>query len=542
MTIQSPLDGNAVELSQKYFDAAMALGKVGRPQSQQVFLNKALDLHVTTGYLRVAFSLAHKLGDYAAAQKALDQIRPLLSESAKDQAWLERPVKLLKSFPVNANALLPMLEQRQPLAYKPIPGRICYMLHNSLPISSGGYATRAHGLAQGLTDLGYEVIAVTRPGFPVDTTGVAPQDVVLSERVDNIEYRRILEPGRHTHKGQHYVLEAAKALETAYRELRPQAVIAASNHLTSLPAQIAARALGIPFIYEVRGFWEVTRLSREPEFGATKAYADLTRLEALSAENADHVFTLTTPMREELVARGVPEKLISLLPNSCDPTKFSIRERDETLAAELGIPKGVPVIGYIGSFVQYEGLDHLAAACALLVKRGLDFRLMLVGNENVSGTDKGPITLEVERIAEKEGLQSRLIMPGRVPHEVVANYYSLIDIAPFPRKPQPVTEMVSPMKPLEAYAMGKTVVASNVRALEEMVEHNVTGMLFEKGNVEDLADTLARLVSDAALRERLGQAGRKWVSQERTWQNTAKRAEAILTALRVAKASHVIER
>lgn len=129
-------------------------------------------------------------------------------------------------------------------------------------------------------------------------------------------------------------------------------------------------------------------------------------------------------------------------------------------------------------------------------KQGIEFRLLLVGNENASGQGRGPISEEIINIAETNGFSEWLIMPGRVPHEEVENYYSLIDIAPFPRKPWPVCEMVSPMKPLEAFAMEKAVVVSSVRALQEMVEHEQTGLIFEKGNVESLANVLERLVVD----------------------------------------------
>ena len=218
-------------------------------------------------------------------------------------------------------------------------------------------------------------------------------------------------------------------------------------------------------------------------------------------------------MRDELIARGVDAGKITLLPNSCVPEKFPPQPRDQALAAKLNIPADVPVIGYIGSFVQYEGLDNLTQAAAILKGRGLEFRLLLVGNENVSGQSKGPITAAIEAAADEGGLTDWLIMPGRIPHEEVAAHYSLIDIAPFPRKPQLVTEMVSPMKPLEAMAMEKAVVASSVHALTEMVRDGETGLLFEKGNVEALADTLERLIKDPALRQRLG--GRPAMGRDR---------------------------
>ena len=312
---------------------------------------------------------------------------------------------------------------------------------------------------------------------------------------------------------------------------RPEWVVAASDYMTALPALIAARRLGLPFLYEVRGFWEVTRQSREPGFERSEDFRIQGLLDAEVARRADHVFTLTGPMRDELVRRGVNPATITLLPNSCDPERFAPRARDAALAARLGIPASVPVIGYIGAFVQYEGLEDLVAAGALLRGRGRDFRLLLIGGETTSGAEKGPVTAEIERIAAETGLGDRLIMPGRVPHEEVAVYYSLIDIAPFPRKPQPVTEMVSPMKPLEALAMEKAVVVSSVAALTEMIADGETGLVFAKGDVASLAEVLDRLIGDRGLRARLGRNGRDWVVRQRTWAEMGRRVRATLEAL-----------
>lgn len=528
----SDLDTPAVDpaaASRQYVEAADTLGRFGRSASKLFMLKMALDLHADPMIMRKIFATAMELEAYPDAIEALHRIEPFLlsSESEKDQNWLQIARRKVLGRPLVPAVIEPRLRQRAPRTDSPVKGRICYVLHNALPFASGGYATRAQGLAKGLQAQGFEVIGITRPGFPVDTTDIRKEDVPASSNTDGISYRHLVSPDRNEVKGEEYVIQSAEVLKGVFQELRPALVLAASNHLTSLPAQLAARALGIPFMYEVRGFWEVTRISREPKFKKSLSYARFSRLEALSAIYADHVFTLTTPMQEELVARGVPEQQISLLPNSCDPARFAPRERDLELAARLGIPPDVPVIGYIGSFVQYEGLDDLARACAMLARRGLDFRLLLVGSEDVSSNTKGPVTAAIEEAAADEALAHRLIMPGRIPHDQVAAHYSLIDIAPFPRKPQPVTEMVSPIKPLEAYAMGKVVVASSVQALAEMVQHNQTGMLFEKGNVEALADVLQELILHPELRRSLAAVGRKWVLQERTWERTAAQAREV---------------
>jgi glycosyltransferase involved in cell wall biosynthesis len=192
------------------------------------------------------------------------------------------------------------------------------------------------------------------------------------------------------------------------------------------------------------------------------------------------------------------------------------------LAADLGINDETAVIGYIGTFVDYEGLEDLVSAAAIVRRTHSNFKILLVGAESVVETSLGPVTRKINETVEKEGLKDHIILAGRVPHSEVERYYSLIDIAPFPRKPWRVCEMVSPMKPLEAMAMKKAVIVSSVQALAEMVQHEVTGLVFEKANIESLAETIIRLIGDRKLRAQLGENAREWVKNERTWEYSTK--------------------
>jgi glycosyltransferase involved in cell wall biosynthesis len=494
-----------------------AVSKSAGPDTDFALAELALELDRSELVLRGFFWAAQRTLRLEAAFSAFSEFESLGQRhpSPTHAGYLEK----LGRSPIVQLGLLNLVAEQKVDSIEAVPRRVCYVLHNSLPYSSGGYATRAHGVCGGLSEAGYEVIVLTRPGFPLDTkpeltaADVAPQDVV-----DGIRFVRTLEPQRSTGVPiVPYVRAAALAMEGRLREWRPEIVVAASNYRTALPALIAARRLGIPFVYEVRGFWEVTRLSREPEYANTVAFATQSLLESRVAQLSDRVFTLTEPMREELVLRGVPAAKVDLLPNSCDPSRFVPRQRDLALASKLGIPNGVTVIGYVGTFVDYEGLEDLALACANLKAQGQVFRLLLVGNENASGANRGPISEEILRIAHSEGLAEWLIMPGRVPHEEVEAYYSLIDIAAFPRKPWPVCEMVSPMKPLEALATGKAVLVSSVRALTEIIADGKTGRVFEKGNIASMTDKLAQLIADPGLRGELGRTGREWVIRERTW-------------------------
>lgn len=510
--------------------AGKFLSGQGYKEAEYPLAQAALALDRSEGTLRNAFWPVSRANDFTLACDIIHQIE-LLYGKTPNTTQQQRLVKM-KSIPAYLLSIVRNVRPATVRQIESVPNRLCYVLHNTLPYSSGGYATRSHGVATGMREAGWDVVVLSRPGFPVDTKSeLSDMDLPMIDTVDGISYVRTLEPSRSKTKGNTYILAAADALEARFREFRPAVVMAASNNITAIPALLAARRLGLPFIYEIRGFWEITRLSRESEYGDSPQFRLQSMLEAATAEAADHAFTLTEPMRDELVSRGVPYGHIDLLPNSCDPMRFEPSMRDQRLAKKLGIPLGVPVIGYIGTFVEYEGLEYMAEACALLKQQGLEFRLLMVGNENTSDQSRGPITEQIIQVAEQNGFADWLILTGRIPHEQVEAHYSLVDIAPFPRKPLPVCEMVSPMKPLEALAMEKAVVVSSVRALVEMIQDGKTGLVFEKGNVQSLATTLMRLIESPELRAQLGRNGREWVERERTWAQVGSKAGAIMTRI-----------
>ncbi|WP_374675005.1 glycosyltransferase [Ideonella sp.] len=401
---------------------------------------------------------------------------------------------------------------RQPRVGRPVsapePGRVLNLLAYSLPYTSNGYATRSHGLLTALQAAGWDVRPATRPGYPGDADRAHKgSDLPPMDRVGRLDYRRLLASSRRRLGHTPYLLAAADEIGELVRVLRPGLVHAASNYMTALPAAIAAREAGLPFVYEVRGFWDVTRASSDPGFMHTAECRQLRAFERELLQVADALVTLTGPMAEELVRRGAPADRIRVAPNAVDG-QLSPRPRRAALARQLGMPDGVPVIGYIGSFVDYEGLDDLVAACALLRDRGLAFHLLLVGD----GLARDAVLAQVQAA----GLQDRTCAVGRIPHDDVADHYALVDLCPFPRKPWPVCELVSPLKPLEAMALGKCVLVSSVAAMADMVREGDTGVVVPKGDVVAWATALeARLrAGDAAA---FGARARAWVRGHRTW-------------------------
>lgn len=404
--------------------------------------------------------------------------------------------------------------------YEPREDAVLSVLAQSLPHRSGGYATRSHGVATGLANLGWDVTGVTRPGFPYDRWSASDNRVVEpADTVDGITYHRLLTSARAypQYPLRSYIDGYTKSLAKHAREHRAALIHASSFHVNGLAAQAAAAQLGVPFVYEMRGLEELMKVSRDPAFEQSDRYRLLEHLETTICQAADRVFVITAALGRLMEERGVPAEKIVVLPNGVHAEQFQPRPRDTELEAALGVA-GKTVIGYAGSLVDYEGLDLLLDAVATLKERRTDFHLVIVGD--------GHYESALHRQAERLGVGDVVTFTGRVPHEEVARYLSLFDVAPFPRQPLPVCEAISPIKPFESMAMGKAVVTSSVAALTEIVADGETGLVFDKGCATDLARVLERYLDDPELRVRHGDAARAWVRAERDWSSIVKIVDA----------------
>lgn len=446
-----------------------------------------------------------------------DWSRQQLRKVAKTDRYMSHYQLATKGFPFPKKSPEPK--------YTPDQQRIFYLLHNSLPHHSAGYATRTHGLLRGIRGHGWDVQGVTRLGYPYDMPkmeSLGPVERTVT--VDDVPYHRLSTTEGLEMKSpiQGYIARYSKALQKLAAESQPFVLHAASNHWNGLAAVTTARRLGIPSIYEVRGLWEVTRGSRDPNWMGGGMYRYMARMEADAAANADKVITITNALREELIARGVDERKITVVPNGVETSRFTPRERNQELAARHGL-QDKTVVGYVGSILDYEGLGLLIDAAQKLKQERDDVAFLLVGD--------GAELAQFREKVESENLTDIVIFTGRVPHHEVEDYYSIIDICPFPRLPLPVCEMVSPLKPFEAMAMGKAIIASDVAALSEIVKDQENGLLFEKGNAASLTDSLRKMLDDSDLRERLAENGRKWVRNERDWNHLAERVSLIYSSL-----------
>lgn len=412
-----------------------------------------------------------------------------------------------------------MPARRSAPAYVPT-GNVLYLLHNRLPYNSGGYATRTHGLLTGIVkNSNFKMHGVSRPGYPSDhakhISKPLPKNIPRVDVVDGIEYFALDQKIRRSSLTMTEYIEAyAKEVEALAIEKKASVIHAAANFPNGLAASLAARRLGIKSVYEVRGLWEITRLSRQEDWDETDQFRFMAKMEAEACNAADAVITITEALKDLMVSRGVDGSKITVAPNCVHTDLFSPLEKDQKLAKELGISNDDTVIGYIGSIVNYEGLDDLLEALALLVQDGVtNFKFLLVGD--------GAVLNELKQQVVELGLQSYVVITGRVPHEEVQRYYSLVDITPFPRKPYLVCEAVSPLKPFEAMASQKAVIVSSCAALTEIIQDGENGLVFEKGNIFSLRDVIKRLIADNDLRSALATSGRSWVIRERDWKNSS---------------------
>ncbi len=400
-------------------------------------------------------------------------------------------------------------EAATPGVYVADPQCILYVASSSQPYHTTGYTTRTHHLLESLKAQGWAVHCVTRPGYPADRPDSRNLDAAALNLIDGVPYERL--PGMHRREVAYdqYLLQAADVLEQTARRLRPAVIHAASNYEAALPALIAARRLGLPYCYEVRGLWEYTAASKKKGWEQTERFELDRMLETHAAAHADRVFTLTKALAAELVRRGVAEDRIELLPNAVNLEFFKPLAPDQALAQQLGLGPNTFVCGYVGSVVKYEGLDDLIAAMPALLGRVPDSRLLVVGD--------GDELANLREQAQRLGVSAQVTFTGRVAHAEVTRYFSLLSAIALPRKPYAVCKLVSPLKPFEAMAMRVPLVVSDVDALGEIFEQGETALLHKAGDADSLAEAMIRLAESPALRQRLADNASAQVARQSQW-------------------------
>ena len=396
--------------------------------------------------------------------------------------------------------------------------RVLHILDHSVPLHSG-YTFRTRAILEQQRAMGWETFQLTstkqgKTESPVEQIGelmfyrTQPSSGIM-DRLPVINQLAV-------------VSGLKRRLAGVIPEVKPDLLHAHSPALNGLAALHAGRKTGIPLVYEVRAFWEDAAADHGTGREGGVRYHLTHALETHVLKQAAAVTTICEGLRDDIVSRGVPAQKVTVIPNAVDIERFSVGgQPDPARQQQLGL-EGKTVLGFIGSFYAYEGLALLLQAMPGILKSAPDTRLLLVGG--------GPEEQRLKQITAASGLQESVIFTGRVPHDEVQDYYNLVDIFVYPRLSMRLTELVTPLKPLEAMAQGRLVLASDVGGHRELIRPGETGQLFHAGSIEDLQRAVLDMLRERAGWQARRDAGRRFVEMERTWSASVARYRDVYAA------------
>jgi PEP-CTERM/exosortase A-associated glycosyltransferase len=372
-----------------------------------------------------------------------------------------------------------------------------------------GYTSRSRYIVNAQRALGLDPIVLTSVRQP------NPEGRAMEE-IDGIRYHRTLLPAtpkRRPALEMHHLRR--RIVEVARRE-EVDVIHGHSSILCGLPSYVAARQLGLPSIYEIRAFWEDAAVTSGTTREGSFKYRAIQLTETALAKRVDALVCICAGIKDEMVRRGIPADRIHVVANGVQTDSFVPVPPDEGARARYGLV-GKKVVAYIGTLFPFEGVGDLVRAMARLVKdEGRDdIRALIVG--------EGPSHEACKAITAAAGLADKVLHLGRVPHDEVKALYSISDVLVYPRERGRLTDLVTPLKPLEAMAMEKAVVGSDVGGLRELIQDEVTGLIHRPGDSDDLAAKIRRLADDESLRRALGRRAREWVVENRQWRTLIER-------------------
>ncbi|MGH3386853.1 MAG: glycosyltransferase family 4 protein, partial [Nocardioidaceae bacterium] len=460
------------------------------------------------GRARLGALVAARAGDLTRAER-----------EAADAGWRAGRLRrrIAGELQVLAPTERPAPEQKD--GYEPVAGRVLHLVTNALPEATAGYATRTHGIVLAQRRLGLDAQVVTRLGFPVTKGALAAARLV---ELDGVPYHRLLPVGWIPAREDRALARDIEATAALVERLRPAVLHAHSKHTNAQVALAVGRRYGIPVVYEVRGFLEETWRSRGHS-AETDVYRLAREAETSCMRQADVVVTLADVMRDEIVSRGIASTSVEVVPNAVDQRFLEPAPDPAPLRHRLGIPAGQVTVGLVTTLNEYEGVDTLVDAVALLRDKGAPVHLLVVG--------AGPAAAALHAQVAERGVTDAATFTGRVPFSEVAAYHAAIDLFCVPRADLPVCRLVTPLKPLEAMAIGRPVVASDLPPLREIVDPGHTGALVTPGDAVALAGAIEPLLYDSDDRFRMGAAARHWVAEHRTWDTAAVRYREIYDRL-----------
>ncbi len=393
--------------------------------------------------------------------------------------------------------------------------KILHILDHSIPLHSG-YTFRTRAILEQQRKLGWETTHVTSTKHVAES----PEE----ETVDGLHFYRTHSSGGIIERipvlNQFGVVTSlARRLDKIINQERPDILHAHSPSLNGLAALKAGKMHHIPVVYECRAFWEDAAVDHGTSREWGIRYRITRALETHVFRKADAVTTICEGLRQEIIGRGISADKVTIIPNAVDIDNFQFDPaRYSELEARLGLD-GKSVLGFIGSFYAYEGLALMVQALPEILEQLPETRLLLVGG--------GPQESLLKELVGQLNLQDKVLFTGRVPHSEVGRYYSLVDIFVYPRLNMRLTDLVTPLKPLEAMAQGKLVLASDVGGHKELIRDGENGCLFTAGSRESLANKAVEMINDRSRWQALKANGRKYVEEERNWRTSVSKYQEV---------------
>ena len=397
--------------------------------------------------------------------------------------------------------------------------RILHVLDHSIPLHSG-YTFRTRAIIEQQRAMGWETFHVTSAKQGATATPVEEVDGLVFYRTPPLSRMLARLP---VVNQLAVIFRLERALHQVIEEVKPDILHAHSPGLNGVAALRTGARFKLPVVYEVRAFWEDAAVDHgtSKEWGVR--YRLTRRLETYVLERADAITTICEGLRSDIIDRGIAAHKVTVIPNAVDAERFSMNgQADPELQARLGIT-GKTVLGFIGSFYAYEGLILLLDAMPAVLEEMPNVRVLLVGG----GPQEGRLRERVDEL----GLNEAVIFTGRVPHDTVQDYYNLIDVFVYPRLPMRLTDLVTPLKPLEAMAQGRLVLASDVGGHRELIRPGVNGELFRAGDAADLTSAVLGLLRNRGRWQSLHEGGRHFVESERTWPRSVARYDSVYAAV-----------
>jgi glycosyltransferase involved in cell wall biosynthesis len=276
-----------------------------------------------------------------------------------------------------------------------------------------------------------------------------------------------------------------------------------------------AEVFGVPYVVEVNA----PLIEEQERHRALRLKALAHAAQTRCFQSANHIVTVSHALKRYIEAEGIPSYRVSCLPNGVDTQRFNPTTDPTPMRARYDLGDR-PVIGFVGSLKPWHGMEALFDAMSLLSARSEDQRLLIVGD--------GPGFHYAMQRAEDDALKGRIVLAGKVPHHEVPAHLAAMDLTVAPYIAQEGFYF-SPLKVLESLAAGRPVVAPRLGQLNELIEHGVTGLLYEPGNLNAFAQSVHGLLSDPQRRSMMAENARRHAVARLSWESVVGQAVGIIS-------------